>query len=284
MHRRDHFSPIDLHTHSTASDGTLTPEALVRAAVDRGIAYLGLADHDTTDGLAAAIAEAKRYPSLIVIPAVELSATSEYGGDFHLLGYCIDPTSEALQHQLEHFRRDRETRVERIVGRLQEHGVDITLDQVEAEADGGAISRAHIGRVLMERGEVESINDAFSTWLGRNRPGFVPRQPLLARDAVRIVQESGGVAVLAHPLTMGDYRKQLPELIDAGLAGIESYYGPYSHEERTQLAELADELGLIATGGSDYHGPDHREGRDLGNVEVPMSAVDELRQRAPGCF
>jgi 3',5'-nucleoside bisphosphate phosphatase len=276
---------IDLHTHTTASDGTLLPEKLVQLAADRGLTFLGIADHDTTNGLPAALAESRRFPDLTVIPAVELSATSRDGGDFHLLGYCIDQTSAPLQRQLDDFRKDRESRVERIVERLQDSGIDITLQQVEENAAGGAISRAHIGRVLMQLGEVETISEAFDRWLGKNRPGFVPREPLFARDAVRLIQESGGVAVLAHPLTMGRrYLKQLPELIDAGLAGIEAYYGPYPEKERSSLAKLAADHDLLATGGSDFHGPDHREGRDLGNVYVPERVIDDLDKLVPHCL
>ncbi len=284
MGSSDSINRIDLHTHTTASDGTLSPEALVRAAAERGLHYLGIADHDTTNGLPEAIRESGQWPHLTVIPAVELSATSTFGGDFHLLGYCIDATSGPLQHALDEFRRDRDARVERIVEKLRAAGVDITLDRVEDNADGGAISRAHIGRVLMEAGEVASIDEAFDRWLGTNRPAFVPRKPLRAADAVELVRQSGGFSVLAHPLTMGRYEKQLPELIDAGLAGIEAYYGPYGSQERSMLARLADEHGLIATGGSDYHGPDHREGRDLGNVAVPESVLDRFRQLAPACL
>jgi 3',5'-nucleoside bisphosphate phosphatase len=274
-------STIDLHTHTTASDGTLSPSELVQMAAQRGIEYLGIADHDTTNGLAEALETARSYPELTIIPAVELSATATRGGDFHLLGYGIDASSPELQRVLLEFRHDRESRVERIVRRLQDHHVPITLDQVEANAAGGAVSRAHIGRVLMEIGEVETINEAFARWLGKNRPAFVPRKPLFAADAVRLVRESGGFSVLAHPLTMGRYQEQLPELIDAGLAGIEAWYGPYSDAEREMLAALADELGLIATGGSDYHGPDHREGRELGQVYVPERVLDDIRLLAP---
>ena len=274
-------SRIDLHTHTTASDGTLRPAELVRGASRRGLTHLGIADHDTTNGLPEALDEAARHPELTVIPAVELSATSTHGGDFHLLGYCIDAASSALQTALDSFRRDRESRVERIVGRLRGAGVDITIEQVEANADGGAVSRAHIGRVLMELGEVESINEAFDRWLGRNRPAFVPRKPLLTRDAVNLIHDAGGFTVLAHPLTMGDFRKQLPELIDAGLVGLEVYYGPYSEDERQMLADTARQHGLIATGGSDFHGPDHREGRELGNVRVPECVLDAFVDRCP---
>jgi 3',5'-nucleoside bisphosphate phosphatase len=284
MATMDSFSPIDLHTHTTASDGTLSPQELVEKAVTSGIRYLGIADHDTTNGLAAAIDESTRWPDITVIPAVELSATSTEGGDFHLLGYCIDSTSEPLQRTLDEFRRDRESRVERIVQRLRDHGVDITLDQVEANAAGGAVSRAHIGRVLIDLGEVQTITEAFSRWLGKNKPAFVPRKPLAAGEAVRLIRDSGGFAVLAHPLTMGDYTRQLPELIDAGLAGLESYYGPYSPEDRAMLAELAVRHGLIATGGSDYHGPDHREGRELGHAGVPESVLAEFRRLSPDCL
>lgn len=284
MHDEFSRNDIDLHTHTTASDGTLTPGELVQLAAERGLRFLGIADHDTTNGLPIALEESRRRPGLTVIPAVELSATSQSGGDFHLLGYCIDATSAPLQRQLDDFRRDRESRVEQIVERLQSAGVDITLEHVEANAAGGAVSRAHIGRVLMELDEVSSIDEAFKLWLGKSRPAFVPRRPLFANDAVRLVRDSGGAAVLAHPLTMGDFRKQLPELIDSGLAGLEAYYGPYREEDRRMLATLAADHGLIATGGSDYHGPDHREGRDLGNVAVPSRVIDDLSKLAPECL
>jgi 3',5'-nucleoside bisphosphate phosphatase len=274
-------SIIDLHTHTTASDGTLPPEALVQAAARCGLQYLGIADHDTTNGLPSAIAAARSHPQLRIIPAVELSATSQHGGDFHLLGYGIDYSSAALQRTLDEFRQDRESRVERIVARLQDNDVPITLNQVEANAAGGAISRAHIGRVLIQNGVVSSIDEAFDVWLGRNRPAFVPRKPLIAGDAVNLIAEAGGFSVLAHPLTMGRYELQLPELIEAGLAGIEAWYGPYSLEDRQMLARLAADYGLITTGGSDYHGPDHREGRDLGNVPVPEQVLDDIRRLAP---
>jgi 3',5'-nucleoside bisphosphate phosphatase len=275
---------IDLHTHTTASDGTVPPARLVHEAAERGIVYLGIADHDTTNGLPEAIAASQQLPEITVIPAVELSATSSRGGDFHLLGYCIDASSPALQRALDEFRRDRESRVERIVERLRSNGISISLDQVEANADGGAISRAHIGRVLIEIGEVETIDEAFKRWLGKHRPAFVPRKPLMSDDAVNLVREAGGFSVLAHPLTMGRYQLQLPELIDAGLTGIEAYYGPYRVEERLTLAKMAKEHGLIATGGSDYHGPDHREGRDLGNVSVPESVLDAFYEISPNCL
>ena len=277
-------SRIDLHTHTSASDGTLTPEELVRTAAALGLEFLGIADHDTTDGLTPAISEAEQFPDLTIIPAVELSATSERGGAFHLLGYCIAPDAPGLQGALEDFRRTRDVRVEQIVARLREHGSAITLDQVMDKAAGGAVSRAHIGRVLVDLEEAESIDAAFSSWLGRNRPAFVPREPLFAEDAVRLIRDAGGVSVLAHPLTMGDYRRQLPELIDAGLRGIEAYYGPYTDEERSRLLDIATRNGLIVTGGSDYHGPEQREGRELGGVAVPESVLDELQRLAPGCL
>lgn len=275
---------IDLHTHTTASDGLLAPRDLVRAAADHGITYLGIADHDSTAGLAEAIDEASRLRGITVVPAVELSASSEHGGDFHLLGYCIEPEGTALQEELERFRRDRETRVERMVDRLYEHGVPITMEQVHAKASGGAVSRAHIGRVLIDLGTVESVDEAFKSWLGRGRPAFEPRRPFSAREAVQLILSAGGLPVLAHPLTMGDYRRQLPELIESGLRGIEVYYGPYGDEERAVLAEVAGTHDLLATGGSDYHGPEHREGRDLGAVGVPESVIENLRAAAPNCL
>lgn len=275
---------IDLHTHTTASDGLLSPRELVRAAAERGVTFLGIADHDTTAGLAEAIDEAAGLDGISVVPAVELSASSTHGGDFHLLGYCVQPEGTTLQKALERFRRDREARIERMVTRLRDHGVPITLEQVEANAAGGAVSRAHVGRVLIELGVVDNVDDAFSTWLGRGRPGFEPRKPFSAHEAVELILAAGGVPVLAHPLTMGDFQQQLPELIDAGLKGIEVYYGPYGDDERAILANVAGANGLIATGGSDYHGPEHREGRDLGAVDVPLTAIEHLRSAVPGCL
>jgi 3',5'-nucleoside bisphosphate phosphatase len=275
---------IDLHTHTTASDGTCTPTELIEAAANRGLHYLGIADHDTTNGLEEAIGAARTHEHLHVIKAVELSAVSTYGGAFHLLGYCIDPESAQLQAALDEFREDREQRVERIVDLLQENGVDITLSHVEEHAAGGAISRAHIGRVLIERGEVETVSEAFDRWLGRDRPAFVMRRPLFAAEAVNLIREAGGFAVLAHPLTMGRYEKQLPELIDAGMAGIEVWYGAYRDDQRAMLAEIAASHGLIATGGSDFHGSDHREGRELGNVNVPEKVLDDFRKLCPDCL
>jgi 3',5'-nucleoside bisphosphate phosphatase len=275
---------IDLHTHTTASDGTLAPGDLVRSAYEHGIRYLAIADHDTTNGLDEARDAASRLLDLTLLPAVELSGTSANGGPFHLLGYGIDPTSKPLQTRLDDFRLDRERRVVRIVELLRDAGVEITLDEVERKAGGGAISRAHIGRVLVDNGQVETIGEAFSRWLSRKRPAFVPREPLFSAEAVRLVSEAGGIAVLAHPLTMGDYRRQLPELIEAGLTGIEVYYGPYSDDERMTLAELARRNNLITTGGSDFHGPDHREGRELGDAGVPEHVLDDLQRLLPDHF
>jgi 3',5'-nucleoside bisphosphate phosphatase len=277
-------SNVDLHVHTTASDGTLTPREVVRHASSVGITHLGIVDHDSTAGLNEAIEEAARLPEITVIPGVELSATSSAGGDLHLLGYCIDPAGPALQEALDHFRRTRETRIARMVERLRQHDVPITQEQVDNKSRGGSVSRAHVGRVLIDLGVVETVDQAFSEWLGRGRPGFVPREPLRASEAIRLVLATGGVPVLAHPLTMGDYRKQLPELIDAGLKGIEVYYGPYSADERNVLREVAARHRLIATGGSDFHGPDDREGRELGSAPVPIQAVDELKRLTSGRF
>ena len=276
-------STIDLHVHTTASDGTLCPGEVVRQAAACGIAWLGVTDHDSTAGLDEAIAEAERLPEIQVIPGVELSATAREGGDLHLLGYCIDPDSSELQGRLNAFRRERQERVYRIVERLRDAGVPITIEQVADEAGDGAVSRAHIGRVLIELGEVDTIGDAFNRWLGRGRPAFVPRPPLMVDDAIAMIRAAGGVSVLAHPLTMGRYERQLPEMLEAGLDGLECYYGPYSEEERQGLAAIARKLGLIATGGSDFHGPDHREGRELGGVYVPYEVLYALRSRAPDC-
>jgi 3',5'-nucleoside bisphosphate phosphatase len=265
---------VDLHTHTIASDGLVTPEVLVHEAFQRGIAILSVTDHDSTDSVAAATATGE-HVGVRVVPGVELSATSS-AGDLHLLGYFIDPEGDELQSHLIDYREARNVRARKMIARLQESGVPISLDQVMMKAGGGSVSRAHLGRVLVDLGFADSISDAFARWLGRNRPGFVPREPLIAADAIGLVLRNGGVPVLAHPLTMGDYQRQLPELKAAGLLGIEVYYGPYDPAQRAELLEVARAERLIATGGSDYHGPGHREGRDLGSGMPPASCVDDL--------
>lgn len=269
---------VDLHTHTTASDGLLSPRELVRLAAERGIRVLAVTDHDSVAGIPEA-QHAAREHGILLIPGIELSTAVERG-EVHLLGYCIDPHRPALERHLHQLVAARRERAVRLVEQLHSLGFPVSLDELEAVAQGGTITRAHAARLLVAKGYVSSIDEAFDRYLGRNRPAYVPRSYPSPREAVKIVRAAGGVLVLAHPLSADDLEETLAELIPAGLAGLEAWYGEYTLEQQRELAALAERYGLIATGGSDYHGPGFRAGRELGAVDVPLAAVEALLSRA----
>lgn len=269
---------VDLHTHTNRSDGLLAPAALVQLAKQRGLIVLAITDHDTTAGLAPAAEEAARL-GLELVPGVELSSERDEH-EVHVLGYFIDPANATLQATLAQHARDRQTRIERIVARLNETGTPVEQARVMELASPGTIGRAHVARALIERGYVQSVNEAFDRYLAHGRPGYVPRAKTTGADAVRLIRTAGGVAVLAHPLTTGDIAGTLGELVPAGLEGLEVYYGEYDDATRQQLRRIADDWHLIPTGGSDYHGEGFKPGRDLGGPLVPMASVEQLRQAA----
>lgn len=268
--------PADLHTHTTASDGTLSPAALVRRAHAAGITCLAVTDHDTFAGLPEAAAEAARA-GMTLVPGVELS-TDATGREVHVLGYFCRADGGPLVDLLAEMRVARARRVEEIVTRLRAAGVPVALEQVLAVAGEGAPGRAHVARALVGLGCAASVPEAFDRYLLPGRPGYVPRRKLHPADAVRRVVDAGGVAVLAHPGLIGD-DGVLPELIWAGLRGIEALYPAHSPDQVRDYLALADDLGLIATGGSDFHGAGERWG-DLGSVTVPDAVAARLAEAA----
>jgi predicted metal-dependent phosphoesterase TrpH len=268
----------DLHTHSTASDGTLAPADLVRQAHRRGLSLIALTDHDTTRGLAEAIATGEAF-DVRVIPGIELS-TDVSDGEVHILGYGIVPGSQQLQSVLASYRKERAKRAGRIIDRLRDLGVDLPEGSVRASADDASVGRPHIARAMIEAGFVQSVSEAFDRYLGDGKPAYIAseRKPT-PLQAIRLIRAAGGLPVHAHPFTSMNFPGSLPELIDAGLAGIEVYYAEYTAEQQQELAGIAAEHGLLATGGSDYHGEQFKERRDLGSVDLPTAAVTQfLRQ------
>ena len=268
---------VDLHTHSTWSDGTLTPAALVTEAARRSLRVLALTDHDTLAGLPDAEV-ASRDAGIEFVPGVELS-TDAASFEIHILGYYVDSSDGVMTARLAELAAQRVTRTERIVSRLNEIGVPVSLERVLDIAGAGSVGRPHVARAIIEVGHAASISDAFDRYLGAGRPAFVPRERTLPEDSVRLLAAAGAVPVLAHPLSTGDVEGTLRRLIPAGLAGMEVYYGEYDLATRNELAEIARRWGLIPTGGSDYHGPGFKEGRDLGSAGVPLSVAVRLRQR-----
>lgn len=270
--------PIDLHTHSTVSDGTLTPGDLIREAARVGLRTLALTDHDTIDGVAMARATGQEL-GIDVVPGVELG-TSVERREHHILGYFVDIDDPAFQAALVDLAARRMRRAEAMVERLAAVGVSVPLADVLREAGSGTVGRPHLARVLIAHGHAETVNNAFERYLKHGMPAYVPREPFPPEEAIALVLSAGGVAVLAHPWSTGDPEAAVARLLPAGLGGLEVYYGEYDDATRETLRQLADRAGLIPTGGSDFHGPGYRAGRELGGAPVPDDTVARLRELA----
>lgn len=266
---------IDLHTHSTASDGTLAPAEVVRQAKACGLSALALTDHDTTDSFAGATEEAARL-GIELVPGIEIN-TDAGQGELHFLGYLIRPADPGLRAVLARVREQRLARTRAILSRLREAGISVEEAAVLRAANGATICRPHIARALVEAGYAESVPDAFQRYLSRRSPFYVPRAGLTAQEAISVICRAGGVPVLSHP-------GRLPEeavlaLLPMGLRGIEAYHPEHSDEVAARWHALAERKGLVATGGSDYHGPRsvHPEW-GLGAVRAPAEVLAGLRR------
>jgi len=267
---------IDLHTHSTASDGLYSPSELVRHASEAGLAIIALTDHDTTNGLEEALA-AGGTRRVEIIPGIEVN-TDHANTEVHMLGYLLEYQQAAFQKTLQTLRDMRVTRAQRMVEKLRATGLNITWERVR-ELAAGTVGRPHVAAALVEKGYAESVADAFNRYLGRDKPGYVPRYKLTPLDAIRLINSVHGVPVMAHPAGIPDLEQLLPSLCEAGLGGIEVYYGEYDPQTVERLKQLADTYYLIPTGGSDYHGPGIHP-TSLGARDVPEESVRRLRLSA----
>ena len=273
--------PVDLHTHTTASDGTLPPEALVREAVRQGVRVLAVTDHDSTEGLPAALAEARRHPPLEIVPGLEINCDVP-GAEVHVLGYCVDWEAAWFQAFLREQRAERRARVVRIAERLAELGMPIDADEVFALVQEGAAGRPHVARVMVARGYVKSVREAFDRYLHAGGPAHVPRRRLTPAEAVGVIRRARGVPVLAHP-GLADQDELVPGLVAAGLEGIECYYPEHSAARTAHYVDLCREHGLVATGGSDFHGPRTGRTNPPGSPAVPLAVWEALKERALLC-
>lgn len=265
---------VDLHTHSTASDGTLPPERVIEAAEGCGLKALALTDHDTIAGIPAA-REAGERLGIRVIAGVELSAF-ENDHEVHVLALHLSHF-ETLEKRLLELRAQRFTRAERIVEKLNALGIPVTLDEVLLQANGGAIGRPHVARALIARGVVHDFREAFMRYLGGNGSAFVPKEKLSIEDVIAIAHEAGALAIWAHPGDLGR-RERLEPLIAAGLDGIEIRHPSHSGEDVKRLQALTDFFGLVPSGGSDWHGA--MEGpRRLGMMNIPSEWLDRQDER-----
>ena len=272
---------IDLHAHSTASDGTDSPADLVRKAAAAGLDVLALTDHDTVAGHAAALAALP--PGLTLVTGAEFSCRLD-GISLHLLGYLFDPAEPTLARERELLRDDRVPRAKAIVARLQEHGVPITWERVRQLAEG-SVGRPHIAAAMVEAGVIEDVSAAFTPeWIGDGGRAHVAKHELDACTAIRLIHEAGGVAVFAHPLAAQRGRvvpeEAIVRMAEAGLDGVEADHMDHDAGTRRRLHELAAGLGLVATGSSDYHGS--RKSCLLGEYTTAPEAYEELVARAKG--
>ena len=275
---------IDLHTHSLCSDGAQTPEDVVRTAKEAGLAAIALSDHDCIEGVEAAMSEGKKL-GVEVIPAVELSAQSDT--ELHILGYFIDIHNQKLQDTMKYALQVRDERQEETCRKLNELGFSVTMEEARAEAHGNPVlCRAHFAQILVRKGYAASVQEAFSKYLSVGCYAYSNRQALTAQEAVSLVREAGGIAVAAHLhlIKMPDdqLREYLKSLIPYGLDGVEGYYTDYTPDMEQRYRAMAQELGLVLSGGTDYHGankPHISIGKGRGELEIPYSVLEGLRQR-----
>jgi predicted metal-dependent phosphoesterase TrpH len=277
---------IDLHVHSTASDGSDPPADIPRLAAEAGVTAVALTDHDIVDGLADAAVAAEAV-GVRLVRGCELSCEVE-AGTMHLLALFLDGDDGPLQARLAGLRDGRSGRNERIVEVLRANGMDVSLEEILEEAGGGTVGRPHIAAVLLRHGYVASIQEAFDLWLAKGRPAYADRDRLSPEEAVDLTRRSGAVAVLAHPLSLDrtpdDLEAFVAHLAALGLDGMEVEYGRYAPDERAGLRALADRHGLCPSGGSDYHGtykPDLSIGTGRGDLDVPDEWLDALEARRP---
>ncbi|HEX78716.1 MAG TPA: PHP domain-containing protein [Dehalococcoidia bacterium] len=275
---------VDLHVHTTASDGRYSPEEIVRKAAGLGLKAIAICDHDTIDGIAAALAAAKTFPQLKVIPGVEISTLAP-GSEVHMLGYFINCTDPGLKAALDSLRNSRLERAKAIIDKLAKMDINIDWQRVRQLAGDGSVGRPHIAQAMLEKNYVTSFKEAFDRYLGLGGPAYVERHKITPAEAVVLIINADGSPVLAHPLTINEPEEMIANLKKIGLVGMEVYYNDYDKVKRKYLAELAEKYNLIATGGSDYHGNDDSTETMLGSAGVPNEVLERLtvlaRRRGP---
>ncbi|NLF93466.1 MAG: PHP domain-containing protein [Oligosphaeraceae bacterium] len=278
---------IDLHCHSTASDGSATPREIIDLAIQEKVTAIALTDHDTIAGLQE-FQDAGGNAGITVIPGIELSAREENHDEFHFVGLFIDAHSEPLQAFCHHIRTLRQERNYKILEHLPSLNCPLTLSEVEAECPGGVIGRPHIAAALIRRGYFRDSKQVFKTLLGRGCPGYIARQVPTAAECINAIHQAGGVAIWAHPFTRSNltnrhFRTLVTTLKNLGLDGIEAYYPIHTREQTREVCKIAAEDSLLLSGGSDFHGlhfPSLKIGVAYGKLNVPDRLLPLLQERA----
>ena len=273
---------VDLHCHSTASDGTFSPTQVVDLAVGSGLSALALTDHDTIGGVAEAAAAAKKA-GVDFLPGIEISAEYPHPGTMHILGYGIDPESSTLKELTTTLIAGRDNRNPRIIAKLQELGVKITMEEVENQAGGNVVGRPHIAAILHRKGYVSSIKEAFNKYLAQGAPAYFDKERLTPKQALEMIRSCGGLPVLAHVIQLrtdndGQLDRVVKDMVDLGLAGIEVFHSDHNPDWIDKCQRLAAKYKLLKTGGSDFHG-NNKAHIELGNARgqrVPREWFDAL--------
>ena len=275
---------VDLHTHSNKSDGSYSPGELVKLAVEKNLSAIALTDHDTVAGLEEACEAAKSLP-IEVIKGVELSSKYE-NKDIHIVGLFINEKAPGFLEFLTEFRLAREIRNEQMCKKLQEHGVNLSIEELKAAFPDAVITRGQYAEMIYRKGYTKSIPEAFERFVGDNSPCYVPRDLISPRQAIELIKQADGLAILAHPTLYHMSNSRLRTLVgllkDYGLDGIEGKYTTYSHTEEREIKELATDFDLILSGGSDFHGktkPRTQLGTGFGNLYVDDSVLEKLREK-----
>ena len=274
---------VDLHLHTTASDGVLSPSEIVRYAKAKGLQAIAITDHDTIDGCEEGLSEGERI-GFEVIPGIEISA--EYSpGSMHILGFFLDIHHPLLNERLEYLQKARAERNPKMVAKLNQLGMEVTYEEVLKASGGGQVGRPHFANVLLEKKYVRNFQEAFERFLKKGAPAYVDKFRFTSKEALHFIHEAGGMAVLAHPNTLGvkrysELEKLALQLVDEGLKGIEVYYPEHSAVEVAQYKNLADRYSLLSTGGTDYHGIE-KNGLDIGvgrgEMKLPYSIVENMK-------
>jgi hypothetical protein len=268
-------SSADFHTHTNASDGRLTPTDLVRLAVSRGLRILAVTDHDSTEGIAEALAVATEYPGFTLVPGIEMS-TDIPGDEIHVLGYFLDYQDPEFQTTLTNLRNARRDRGRMMVEKLHAMGIDIPWKRVEELAGDGSVGRPHVAQAMIEMGHVSTFQEAFDRYIGRNGPAYVERTKLTPVEAIEMLVRARALSVLAHPASQSNLDELVAQLKAAGMLGIEVYYQDYDYATCARLAATAERHGLLKIGGSDFHGIGGERERLPGDIPLPDEVIDEF--------
>jgi len=273
---------IDLHCHTTASDGIKTPSELIDYAIENNVRILAVTDHDTVSGLEEAVNYAADK-EFVLIPGIEFSIEYQ-GGSFHLLGLNIDHTFKPLIEKTLHLQEVRDKRIYRIIEDLEKHGIEIPVEDVQLESSGGAIGRPHVARALVKHGYANNINEVFKKYLVKGKPGYVKKERIKLEEAVSLINGAGGISIIAHPVSlnyksMDSFELILKGFIEAGVEGIEAYSSMHKNSEINDFIKLAAKYNLLISGGSDYHGDkDENIGHYQPAKPIPYETYERIRK------